>query len=254
MKHDHYYLLSLQYLGFRYHGWQKQPGVKTVEQMLERTVRYVLGGKRFKLLGASRTDAMVSAHHSLAELFISEPLDLIEFKASLNKNLPADIHLLDIREVDAAFNIIQSPKLKEYHYYFCLGEMHPFCAPFMTSIEHDANIGLMMEAARLFRGHHNFVSYCVQPSPGTRLERDIIESAIERETHLTASFFPEELYVYKVKGAGFLRQQVRSMMGALIRVGQGEWICEDIVQTLQGHRKEGFIAPASGLHLAGITV
>ena len=67
-----FYLLQVQYLGFRYHGWQKQPDVKTVEGMLSRTIAYVLERKNFKLLASGRTDAMVSAQHSLVELFLEE--------------------------------------------------------------------------------------------------------------------------------------------------------------------------------------
>jgi len=50
-----YYLLKIQYLGFRYHGWQKQPDVLTVERMVERTFSYVLNRKNFKLLASGRT-------------------------------------------------------------------------------------------------------------------------------------------------------------------------------------------------------
>ena len=56
-----YYLVHIQYLGFRFHGWQRQPGVKTVESMVVKTLAFILGHEDFKILGAGRTDAMVSA-------------------------------------------------------------------------------------------------------------------------------------------------------------------------------------------------
>lgn len=55
-----FYLIEIQYLGFRYHGWQKQPDVLTVEKMVERTLSYILDRRRFKVIAAGRTDAKVS--------------------------------------------------------------------------------------------------------------------------------------------------------------------------------------------------
>ena len=72
----YYYLIHIQYLGFRYHGWLKQPGLKTIESMIEKTIRFVLDHTNFKILGSSRTDAKVSANHSAFELFVSDPLDI----------------------------------------------------------------------------------------------------------------------------------------------------------------------------------
>ena len=67
-----FYLLELQFLGFRFHGWQKQIDVKTVQFMLDRTLTTVLGEKHFKTLGASRTDSMVSANHHFCQLMIED--------------------------------------------------------------------------------------------------------------------------------------------------------------------------------------
>ena len=75
-----YYIIELQYLGFRYHGWQKQPNVNTLQRMVERTVSYVLKHKDFKVLASGRTDAKVSANQTYIELFVDyQPLDMISF-------------------------------------------------------------------------------------------------------------------------------------------------------------------------------
>ncbi|MDX1470844.1 MAG: tRNA pseudouridine(38-40) synthase TruA, partial [Flavobacteriaceae bacterium] len=60
----HYYLIKLQYLGYRFHGWQKQPKLKTVHLMIDKTLKYIFEEKVFKTLGAGRTDAMVSAEEA----------------------------------------------------------------------------------------------------------------------------------------------------------------------------------------------
>src|SRR5690606_13883135 len=108
-----YYLIKIQYLGYRLHGWQKQPGLKTVESLIKKTLKFVLGDLKFKVLGASRTDAKVSAQEAAFELFTDhEPLkNTADFLVDFNQNLPPDIRALSIKEVDAGFNIIQHPKM-----------------------------------------------------------------------------------------------------------------------------------------------
>ena len=71
----YYYLVKIQYLGYRFHGWQKQPNLKTLHFMVDRTLKYVLEGDRFKTLVAGRTDAMVSANETAFELFVYQKLE-----------------------------------------------------------------------------------------------------------------------------------------------------------------------------------
>lgn len=174
-----YYLIEIQYLGFRYHGWQKQPNVNTLQRMFERTLNYVLDQK-FKTLSVGRTDAMVSARQTYVELFVEEhPLDLNEFFPLFNKNLPPDIRALSIKEVDKNFNIIQHPKIKEYQYLFAIKEkFHPFCSPFMVNIQEDLDIELMQKATTLFVGKHNFWSYAHRANENTITEGEILFCAL----------------------------------------------------------------------------
>jgi len=250
----YYYLIKLQYLGYRLHGWQRQPNLKTVEGLIKKTMKFVLPDRQTKILGSSRTDAMVSANEAAFELFLyDEPLeDFRSFMRLFNKNLPQDILATSISEVDSLFNIIQNPKLKEYLYLFSFGEKnHPFCAPFMATIQDDLNIDLMKTGAKLFEGSHNFKNYCVAPSENTVFERIIIKSEITENQVYTANFFPKTSYVFTVQGAGFLRNQIRLMMGALIQLGKGELQLTDIEKSLKAENTQVMksIAPASGLIL-----
>lgn len=125
----YYYVFRIQYLGYRFHGWQKQPKLKTIQLMVDRTLKYILEDQPFKTLGAGRTDAMVSAEDAAFELFLDDrPLENLEdFLALFNHNLPQDIRALSIKEVDSSFNIIQHSKVKEYLYLFAFGKKrHPF--------------------------------------------------------------------------------------------------------------------------------
>ncbi len=251
-KEQFFYLVYFQYLGFRYHGWQRQPGVKTVQEMVEKTVQFVLEHDRFKVLAAGRTDAKVSAEQAAFELFLEEPVDTGWLLTVLNENFPNDIRATEIREVDASFNIIQSPRVKEYIYLFSSGgKNHPFCAPLMVYIRERLDIHAMQEAAGLFVGQHDFRAFCHKPGEKTETIREIIHSEVILNTLYQASFFPEESWVFRVAGRGFLRHQVRLMMGALFAVGKGELEQESIISALRGETDEplAFMAPQSGLIL-----
>ena len=250
----YFYVVKVQFLGYRFHGWQKQPNTKTVHLMIDRTLKFILGDQKFKTLGAGRTDAMVSANEAAFELFLDhEPIENeVEFLDLFNKNLPQDIRALSITEVDAKFNIIQDSKLKEYHYVFAQGaKFHPFAAPIMTTILDSLDIELMTEGAQLFEGKNNYKTYCYKPTQEGLYNRELNCCELIKNTLYTANFFPEKSYVLKVIGKGFGRHQIRLMMGALIKLGRGEIDLEYIKNSLKPESQEvmDYIAPASGLIL-----
>jgi tRNA pseudouridine38-40 synthase len=84
--------------------------------------------------------------------------------------------------------------------------------------------------------------------------RLIKESRVEENSELTASFFPKESYVFIVTGKGFMRYQIRLMMGALIRIGRKEISLQDLENALQGNPPnfEKLNAAASGLMVKDI--
>ncbi len=249
----YFYLINIQFLGYRFHGWQKQPNVKTLHLMVDRTLNFILEGKSFKTLSSGRTDAMVSAESAAIELFLEEPIDNeAAFLSLFNQNLPQDIRALNISQVDKTFNIINHSKVKEYLYLFAFGQKcHPFCAPIMTTILDDLDIDLMVKGAKLFEGSHYLKSYCFKPSETGIFNRTIITCEIVENTMYTASFFPEKSYILRVKGKGFMRNQIRLMMGTLIDLGKHKLSLETIKQSLQQDVfvKMEYIAPASGLIL-----
>lgn len=249
-----YYLVKFQFLGYRFHGWQKQPNTKTLHLMIDKTLRYILGDQSFKTLAASRTDAKVSAQEAAFELFLrDEPLeDLSLFLEDFNANLPQDIRALSIEKVTSDFNVIQDSKFKEYHYIFAQGEKcHPFCAPIMTTILDPLDVELMKKGAQLFQGMHHFKSYCYKPTDNGLYERELKRCELMENDIYTANFFPEKSYILRVIGKGFGRHQIRLMMGALIKLGRGEVDLDFIVESLKPSSSISidYIAPASGLIL-----
>ncbi|MFS4455484.1 tRNA pseudouridine synthase A [Maribacter sp. 2304DJ31-5] len=249
-----YYLIRLQFLGFRYSGWQKQPGQRTIEGMLQKTLKFVLPDKKFKILASGRTDAKVSALNAVFELFLDdEPLtDPIEFLKTFNTNLPPDIRALEIKTTTKDFNVIQDSKIKEYIYLFSFGEKnHPFSAPFLTHSIADLDLDSMLTAAKFYEGEHDFSSYTARIKPNTKILRGIEKCEIVENTLLTANFFPEKSYALIVRGEGFMRYQIRMIMGALFQLGKGELSMDDIKKSLQPNTDIVLtsVAPASGLIL-----
>ncbi|MGB5498296.1 MAG: tRNA pseudouridine(38-40) synthase TruA [Maribacter sp.] len=253
-KQRFYYIINLQYLGFRFSGWQKQPHQKTIEGMLSKTLKFILPGSNFKILGAGRTDSKVSALDAAFELFLDDSplLDLTAFLELFNRNLPSDIRAMGIRPVNESYNIIKDPKSKEYVYLFSFGEKnHPFCAPFIANILEDLDLDAMKNAADLFVGSHNFVSYTVKGQKNANKVRAIDVCEIHDNELLSANFFPEKSYALHVKGKGFMRYQIRMIMGALIQLGKGELTMNEIQTSLTGESilQLTYVAPGSGLLL-----
>ena len=256
MKYSNSYLISIQYLGFRFHGWQKQKNVMSLHEMIDKTLGFVFKNKDFKTLGSSRTDSKVSANTYFFQLFTNELIEEKEFLNSFNFNAPSDLKVLTLKNISKPFNIIQSSKLKEYHYYFSHGtKNHPFSAALLVGFQDVLDIKLMKKGAKLFEGTHYFHKYCTEPSENTVFKRDILSCVIEKNTILTANFFPETSYVLKVQGAGFLRYQIRLMMGVLVELGKHKISINFIINSLKEDNDRKFlrtIAPGSGLQLYDI--
>ncbi len=160
--------------------------------------------------------------------------------------------MLNIEEKDKNFNIINGPKTKEYIYLFSFGKKcHPFCAPLISSFKEHLDIELMKAGALLFQGKHNFIKYCTKPKPGATFEREILVSKIEENTIYKANFFPATSYAYFIQSKGFLRYQLRLIMGQLLSLGRGKINLNDIRESLKGYGNQPLrhIAPSSGLIL-----
>lgn len=258
MKPSFQYLLHIQYLGFRFRGWQHQPGQQTVEGMLKKTLKFVLPGVSVKVLASGRTDAKVSAEALPVSLYLREPLPLeeTEFIQEVNRNLPPDMRILSLHEVHQDFNVIQDVQWKEYHYYFSNeANFHPYSAPFIGHFREDMDIDRMREAAPLFEGRHTFESFCSRFGGKASFERTVLLSKIEVNTYLSTPYMPESCFAYIVRSNGFLRYQVRMMVGALVMLGRNEIHETDILKALRGEVQIPVttVAPASGLVLKEVS-
>jgi len=116
------------------------------------------------------------------------------------------------------------------------------------------DIDIMKQGAQLFEGLHNFKPYCYKAKEDGLYNRNVLTCEIIENTIFTANFFPEKSYILRVRGKGFGRNQIRLMMGVLIKLGRGEVTLDYISKSLLPESQEimDYIAPASGLILNSI--
>ncbi|QXP64457.1 tRNA pseudouridine(38-40) synthase TruA [Polaribacter sp. HaHaR_3_91] len=256
MKYSFSYIVRLQFLGFRFSGWQKQTNAKTLHDMVDKTLSFVFEETNYKTIGVGRTDAKVSANTYYIQMFTDKIVEEGIFITSLNANFSPDFRAISIQKVARGFNVINAPKIKEYHYYFSFGEKnHPFSAPFIVNVNENLDLETMQEAAKLFVGEHYFHKYCTRPSEKTMFKRIIDSCEIIENDVLTANFFPETSYIFKVRGKGFLRYQIRLMMATLFEVGKGNLDLQFIEDSLKEDNDRKYMrnnAPSSGLQLYDI--
>lgn len=246
------YLIKIQFLGYRYHGWMKQPKVKTVQEMFEKTIAFIYQGSRFKTFGTSRTDAKVSANQFGVYLTIDQTIDENTFLPLFNQNLPNDIKALSIQSIHHSFDPLTSTSRKHYTYLFAHGiKPHPFSAALIHTELDTLDINLMSDGAKRFEGTYNFKKYVTKPSPNTSYIRTISRCEITPNDQYTANFFPKDTFALHVVSAGFMRYQIRLMMGQLLALGRGEISLTDIDQSLNPTDEKPLrhIAPGSGLIL-----
>jgi len=250
-KYDFFYLIDIQYLGMRYHGWQIQGKLKTIQLVLSKTLRFI-GLSSCKVLPSGRTDALVSAFEGKLELFSKTALDTTWLMNEMNANLPADVALTAISPVDATFNVIQDVTEKEYSYYFYTGnQKYPLSASLLGYFKEQLDIKPMMQAASIFEGKHDFSFFCKDVKADNKKIRLLSHAKLTKNQELSASFFPPESYVFTVRGSGFGRHQIRLMMGALMMIGAGSITEEQLILALQGVDPDFncVLAPGSGLML-----
>lgn len=239
------YLFWMQYLGFRYNGWQKQPDGKTVQGRMEKVLRFVLGHGNFTTLAASRTDAGVSCNRGAFELFSAEPVDIPNLVYQMNIFLPNDIRILEGQKVTQDFNIIRDVVEKEYRYHFATGErFHPFAAANLLHVNGEPDIPLMKKGVDLLLGKHDFRRFCSIDKITDDYVREVYEIEILDHEMAGKGLLPNTSYTIAIKGKGFLRYQVRIMVAVLIELGLGKITLDQISAALVSQEAKPLSEPA----------
>ena len=240
-------MLTVAYDGTNYHGWQYQPGVKTIEGELNHYLS-ALCNDEIIVAGASRTDTGVHALGNLAIFDIDTNVVKIppeKFAYALNQKLPEDIKIRSSKIVSEDFHPRKLPTVKTYRYQIINEEFPNPVERFYSHYTYvPLNLEAMQKAAVFFIGEHDFASFCAAGSTADTTVRNILDLNVRKEG---------SKIIIEVKGNGFLYNMVRIIAGTLMDVGKGKIDPEAIKEIIEAkdRRKAGPTAPAKGLTLLG---
>ena len=217
-----------------------QAGARTVQGELERALARLSGGARVRVDGAGRTDAGVHAREQVIAFTYSGRLGRMELQRALSALLPPDIGLGHLRKVDRGFKPRYRAKWREYRYFIWNGPPSPLHERFALGVREPLDVAAMAAAATVFEGRHDFSAFGGADRQSVRTVHRIRVARSGRSVSI------------QVMGNAFLRQMVRRMVAALLRVGRGQATEEEVAAALRAVRRpafDGATAPAHGLVL-----
>ena len=233
------------YKGTNYYGWQKQVGFISVQEKIEECLSKVYDSP-INIQGSGRTDAGVHALKQYFHYVSDKQKDLKQLTYALNKMLPDDIKIISFEEVDDDFHARYSAKKKVYEYRILLTNKDPLSYDLAYIYPMPFDEALFKEALNKFVGTHNYQDFTSKEEDETNFVRTIYDIEVIKEKDLLRVIFT---------GNGFMRYQIRNMIGAAITVANKK----ESLDFIDYHLKESKIreivaykAPASGLYLVDV--
>ena len=237
--------LTVEYLGTAYYGWQRQPGLPTIQEELERALSIALR-EPVRTSGAARTDAGVHALGQVVSAMASGSVEAGRLARSLNALLPDDIAVRRVEVVPDSFHARHSARGRLYQYKVAVGEHRsPFLMQTAAWSRRPLDVEAMDAAARALEGEHDFSSFRSSGDQSESPVKTIWSSRVTRDTQA------EGLLRYSVEGNSFLQHMVRAIAGTLIEVGRGRRAPAEMRRILEARQRSaaGATAPACGLTL-----
>ena len=233
------------YKGTNYYGWQKQVGFISVQSKIEEVLSQIYD-MPISITGSGRTDAGVHALKQYFHFIVEKEKDLKQLAYSMNKMLPEDIHILSLEKVDDDFHARYSAKRKIYEYDILLKNKEVFNYDLAYLYPMDLDIDLLKEALKLFEGEHNYQDFTSKEEDEGNFIRTIYSIEVNQDNDLIKIIF---------EGNGFMRYQIRNMVGAAIAVANKKENISFIKYHLGDKKNREIIAykaPAVGLYLVDV--
>jgi tRNA pseudouridine38-40 synthase len=234
--------LTVEYDGTEFHGWQRQPGLRTVQGELEKAVEATTG-VRTTCTASGRTDAGVHALGQVVQLYSPTRLATEVVVRALNAHLPPDVRVIDAADMPQAWHATLDAVSKRYRYRIDNRSIaRPFLLRYAWHVRNRLDEAAMRRAAAALRGRHDFRSFETEWPNRTSSVRTILDVAVDRDGDDVA---------IEVEADGFLYNMVRAITGSLVLVGGGRrpetWIAE--IVAAEDRRAAGPTAPPQGLYL-----
>ncbi len=235
--------LVIAYDGTDFHGWQRQPGLRTVQGAVEAALLRITG-KKTSVQGAGRTDAGVHARAQVASFRAQLRLGREDLLRALNAVLDDDVRILSLERCEAGWNARRAAKSRTYAYRIVLSPLiHPFDFRYALHWPYPLDIRAMRAGARLLVRTADFNPF--SSNRDLHPVRTVLRSDIRKRS--------DEI-VYTIEADGFLRAMVRTIVGTLLEVGRRKnppSRIEDIFAA-KDRTLAGPTAPAKGLCLVGV--
>ena len=230
------------YDGTDFSGWQRQPGMRTVQGVLEDAIRELLGEEVF-VRGAGRTDAGVHADGQVASFPLASRIPPHGLLRGLNSILPLDVALQEVADAAPDFNARFSARGKVYKYTVWNHRMRsPLHARSSWHVRRTLDMAAIREAAAALVGEHDFRAFRAADCERRTTRRIIRRLDVDRQG---------ALLTIEVEATAFLKNMVRILVGTLVDVGRGLLQPATIARMLEcGDRTVGgMTAPPQGLTL-----
>lgn len=240
-------LCECSYKGTNYLGWQKQTDPNTIQETIESVLSKILDTP-ITIYGSGRTDAGVHAQKQCFHFDTDKELDLGKFRYSVNCLLPKDIFINKMSVVSDDFHARYSAKGKKYTYIIRFDERNPFNYDFECNIPYQVDVNLLIDKLKEFEGTHNFQDF-------TSKEED--EDGFVRTIYSVEPAYIEQVkqFVVTFHGNGFMRYQIRFMIGSALAIASGKEPVDYITKHLLKNDKREIVAhkaPSQGLFLVDV--
>ena len=235
------YFLFLSYDGRAYHGWQTQPNGVSVQAVIEGALTTLLRTPT-PIVGAGRTDAGVHARCMAAHFDVDIPIDASLLADKLNRLLPDDIAVTDIRRVRDDAHARFDACARTYKY-TVITVKEVFLRDHAMRLFHEPDFALMNEAAQHLYSYTDFTSF-------SKVHTDV-KTHDCRITHAGWTQTAPHEWVFTITANRFLRNMVRAIVGTLLEVGRGKMSVEEFCQVIEKRDRccAGTSVPAQGLVL-----
>lgn len=233
------YLMSFSYDGSKFHGFQRQNDVVSVQRTLEEALSRLLEEK-VVIKGSGRTDAGVHALVQTAHFDTEQKLTK-DFKDVLNNEL-SNIVIEKIKKVDDDFHARFSVKEKTYRYVINLDRENQDDNYYFTSFV-PLDVDKMKRTSKLLVGPHDFHNFVSGNREDYYTEIYKVDIKVDKN-HI----------IFEFTGAGFYRYMIRHLVGALYDVGRGKATVDDVKFMLDFPDvfKQLSVLPAGGLYLVKV--
>ena len=207
------YFIFFGYDGTNYHGWQIQPNANSVQQELQKALSTVLR-RDMEVVGAGRTDTGVHARKMAAHFdWEGEELDAPQLTYRLNRILPRDIAVKDIKRVADDMHARFSASSRTYHYYIHTCK-DPFERHYSLQMNFPLDFDRMNQAARHFLHHKDYAAFCKAGGDNKTTLCEVTQAQWVQTSPST--------WYFEITANRFLRNMVRAVVGTLIDVGRGK--------------------------------